>query len=448
MAQALATPDSYAAHFRAFERDLPADGPEWLRDTRRRAFSRFRELGFPTARRGNEKWKYTNVGPIADTAFGYPSDAGAQVELADIRRIAPWDDGWARIVFVNGRYAPALSAPPSTTDGVRVSNLAEAAPADGDAVQRHLARLATFEDDGFTALNTAFLRDGAFVSVPEGGAPPSPLHLIFVTTGGSEATVSYPRTLILAGANSTLNVIETYVSLAPGRSFSNAVTEIVLGDGARVQHHKLLLESDDAFHVGTSRVHQGSDSTFTSTAFARGSAIARNDIQVLLDAPGSSCFLNGLYLTAGSQHIDNYINIDHAKPHTTSRLVYRGIVDGKSRAVFGGTVLVRPGAVKADAYQEDKNLLLSEEAEVDSKPGLEIYADDVKCGHGATAGTIAEDAVFYMRSRGLDLETAMTLLIKGFAGAIIDTVEVGPLRGYLDRLVSRVLRGVHLGQES
>ncbi len=249
----------------------------------------------------------------------------------------------------------------------------------------------------------------------------------------------------MAGANSELTVIESYVSLTSARYFTDAVTEIVVGDGARVEHYKLLLESEEAFHVASSRVYQGHDSTFSSTLFARGAAIARNDIQVLLDAPGSSCFLNGLYVTTGSQHIDSYINIDHAKPHTTSRLYYRGILDGKSRAVFGGTVFVRPGADKADSHQEDKNLILSEDAEVASKPSLEIYADDVKCGHGATAGMIAEDAIFYMRSRGLDLETATAFLIRGFARGILDSIRVDRLRLFSERLTARALRGSRFG---
>ena len=222
------------------------------------------------------------------------------------------------------------------------------------------------------------------------------------------------------------------------------MTEIAVGDGAQIEHYRLLLESRDAFHVGTTWLSQGEDSAFHSTSFARGAALGRNNLQALLDAPGSSCFLHGLYMTSGKQHFDSNINIDHAKPHTTSRLYYKGILDGQSKAVFGGRVLVRPGAAKTDAHQADKNLILSEEAEVDSKPSLEIYADDVKCGHGATAGAVAEDALFYMRSRGLDVQTATTLLIKGFANEIIDTIRVSPLRTYLERLVLEAIPGFRL----
>jgi len=448
MAPALATQDRYLKDFQAFEGSLPLEGPPWLQELRRQALSRFSELGFPTARKGNEPYKYTDVGPIAKAAFRYPFDGSPQVEPAAIRAVAPWHDSWLSVVFVNGRYSQALSTAPAALLGARLMNLAEAVRSDGDVVERHLARYATFQDDGFTALNTAFLQDGAFVHVPKDGALPSPLHLIFLAAGNGQPTVSYPRTLIVAGSYSKLTVIESYVGLAPARYFTDAVTEIVLGDGAQVEHYRLLLEGTEAFHVGTSRVYQGRDSTFTSTSFVKGAAIGRNNLSVLLDAPGSSSFLHGLYMTTGSQHIDNYINIDHVKPYCTSRLYYKGILAGKSKAVFGGIVLVRPGAVKTDAEQKDKNLLLSEEAEVDSKPSLEIYADDVKCGHGATAGTVAEDALFYMRSRGLDLETATLFLIKGFAREIIDTVQVEPLRAYLERSVSAALPGFQLGQQS
>lgn len=446
MAQAIATRDRYLSDFQAFQEGAAAGSPPWLRELRERAFSRFSELGFPTARRGNEPWKYTNVAPIAKTEFEYLSEVAPEVSIEELRRLAPWDDGWTALVFVDGRYAPALSAAAGDLGGARVASLAEAARSDARPLERHLARYASFESEAFTALNTAFLDDGAFIYLPDGVSLPAPLHLVFVSAGGAEPTVAYPRTLIVAGANASLTVVESYVSLSAGRRFTNAVTEIVLGEGARVSHHKLLLESTESYHVGVSRVYQERDSTFSSLSFAGGAALGRNDLLVLLDAPGSASYLHGLYVTTGSQHIDNYINIDHRKPHTTSRLYYRGILDGKSHAVFGGTVFVRPGADKADAHQEDKNLLLSADAEVDSKPSLEIYADDVKCGHGATAGTVADDAIFYMKSRGLDLETASSLLIKGFAAGILDTIELPPLRSHLEKVVGQRLSGIRFGQ--
>ncbi|MCH7712680.1 MAG: Fe-S cluster assembly protein SufD, partial [Chloroflexi bacterium] len=234
-----------------------------------------------------------------------------------------------------------------------------------------------------------------------------------------------------------VTINESFVSMPDSvgsAHFTNVVTEIVLDEGARVEHHHLVNQGPNAYHVGHIRVSQKRDSTFSSSSFAIGSALARIDIQVTLDGPGSSCNLDGLYLTKDSQHLDNLINIDHASPHTTSNLRYKGILDGDSRAVFGGTVLVRKDSQKATAHQSDKNLLLSDSAEVDSKPSLLIYADDVQCGHGATAGNIDPVALFYLRSRGLDHETASKFLIHAFAGEIIQAVQLEPLREYLDQL--------------
>ena len=443
MAQVLAKDNKYMSDFQAFERELGAGEPMWFRQIRQLGLARFSELGFPTARRGNEKWKYTSVLPIERANFGYPFDTDlGQVTFDEIRHHAPWADDWPRLVFVDGRYSDALSAGPSQANAVRVTNLADAIHDDRSTVEGHLARYAVPENDGFASLNTAFLRDGAFVHAQAGESLNSPLHLLFISTERGQPTVSHPRTLVVASPDSHMTVIESYVSLSSAPRFTNSVTEIVVEDGAQIQHYKLLLDGAESFHVGVTRVHQGRDSTFSSGCFARGAALARNDLQVTLDEQGSSCSLNGLYMTSGTQHIDNYINIDHAKPHTTSRLYYKGILDGKSRAVFGGTVLVRRDAQKADAQQADKNLILSEEAEVDSKPSLLIYADDVKCGHGATAGHIDEDALFYMRSRGLNLEEANRLLVQGFASEIIDTVKLEPLRAYLDRSFLRKLPNI------
>lgn len=406
--------------------------PAWLTQLREQAWARFDQLGLPVVRRGNEKWKYTDVRPVANVAFEHSLGLEPHADPGQLQKAAPWDESWINLVFVDGHYSPNISSPPS--GDIYVGSLAEAAQSHQELVQNHLAQQASFEDDGFVALNTAFLQDGAFVHVPEGAVLSAPVHLIFVTTGKEQPRVTYPRTLLVAGSNSQVTLIESYVSLADARFLTDAVTEIMLEDGAKVSHYRLLLESTEAYHVGVSRVYQSQDSSFTSVSFAKGAAIGRNDFQVLLDAQGASCTLNGLYLTTGTQHMDNYINIDHAKPNGTSRLLYKGILDGKSRAVFGGNVMVRQEAQKTDAQQTDKNLLLSLDAEVDSKPSLLIYADDVKCGHGATAGHIDDDTLFYMQSRGLDVDTASQILIHAFASEIIDTVELTPLREYLDRL--------------
>ncbi len=383
-------------------------GPAWLADLRAAGWERFSELGFPTARRGNERWKYTAVAPISRVNFAYPFLTTESTENAEI------DLGFA-----------AISASSAFDEEAEI--------------RQHLGSLAPMDNDGFTALNTAFLRDVAVVRVPDGAEEPMAVHVNHngLPDIGDQRYARHPRTLILAGRNASLAVVETYTGPKGPRYFTNAVTEIVVGEGARVDHYRLLDESPEAFHVGTTRVHQQRDSSFSSASFALGTTLARNDFAVTLDGAGAYCSLNGLYYTGQGQHIDNLISIDHAEPHCTSRLNYKGILDGNSRAVFGGEVMVRRNAQKSDAQQTDKNLLLSEDAEVDSKPSLMIYADDVQCAHGATAGQIDAQTLFYLRSRGLDLETASRMLVQAFAREIVDTVRPETLRNYLESLFDR-----------
>lgn len=425
----------YAKSFRAFGERSNHSNQAWTRGLRDHAWNRFTELGFPTARRGNERWKYTNVRPVASAQFSVPVDLDPDLgpDGAILRLAVPWQDSWVNMVFVDGIFSAALSNNGKQTGHPQAASLLQVMATDGSLIQEHLGQYASVDDDGFTALNTAFLHDGAYVHIPAKKVGPEILNLIYVNTQRSQPKATFPRTLVLAGRDSQVTITESYVSLAQGESFTNAVTEIVLEEGAQVEHYRLLKESSRSFHVGTTRVSQAQDSRFTSTSFAFGMALARNDLQVDLTGPGSSCELNGLYLTTGGQHMDNLINIDHASPYTSSDLFYKGVLDGRSKAIFGGTVLVRQDSQKVKARQTDKNLLLSKYAEVDSKPSLLIYADDVQCGHGATAGHIDPEALFYLRSRGLDLATANRFLVHAFAGEIIDTVNIEPLRNYLDQ---------------
>jgi len=428
MTQAVATYEQYEADFRKLQEARPSD-PEWLKELRNAAFGRFQELGFPVARKGNEPWKYTDVRPIAAETFPYETGAAAGVDAA---QLFPFDDGMARVAFVNGRFSQELSTP--SPDGLVAMSLAQALAEHGEDVQRHLAQHAPYADEGFTALNTAFLADGAFVLAE--GAVQSPLHVVYITT---ERLVMHPRTLIVGRPTSELSVVESYVSATGGAHFTNAVTEVALEEGAQVNHRRLLLENQEAYHIANTRVHQSRDSVYRSLVYEAGGGLVRNDLTVLLDAEGAEAYLKGLYVTAGKQHVDNNVNIDHAKPHGYSRLYYKGILDEQSRAVFGGLVMVRPGADKSDAHQEDKNLILSHEAEIDSKPALEIYADDVKAGHGATAGAIADEALFYMQSRGIDPERAMLFLVRGFVSEILDSVTIEPLRKWLEERTTQAL---------
>jgi Fe-S cluster assembly protein SufD len=443
MTQTTAVYESYARRFRALQAARPE--PAWLQELRGQALGRFLDLGFPTARHGNEPWKYTDVGPIARTAFGEPPQR-PQLSLEALRRALPWRPSWRRAVFVGGLFRPDLSHLPGPQEGVTVLPLAQALREGNGLLEGHLARYAPYQDDAFTALNTALFQDGALVLVPEGAEPPHPLHLTFIAPQAQEPYVHYPRLLVLLGRQARLRLVESYLGPQAGTYLTAAVREFALGEGAALEHYHLLLEGEGAYHVGQARFYQQRDSHLRSLFFGRGCAIGRNDVRVELDGPGGEAYLYGLYVTSGQQHLDNYINIDHIKPHCTSRLFYRGVLDGQSHAIFGGTVYVRPGAVKTDAEQEDKNLLLSREAEVDSKPALEIYADDVKCGHGAAAGAVAEEALFYMLTRGLDPLLAQGLLIKGFAAAVLDEVRLPVLRSHLERLLVQSLPRLRAGE--
>ena len=430
MTQTLTRHEQYTTDFHALN---GAEQPEWLRDIRATAWEQFLAVGLPTARRGNEPYKYTNIAPIADAELALAPDGDADFHADELSELASTQGGHARLVFIDGRYSDALSSVPDGTDGVSVSTLADAIQSGNGTVATHLARYADIQEDGFIALNTAFIGDGALIEIADGVSFESPLNLVFVTTNGTQ-TVSHPRVLVVAGRGSSATIVESYIGVQGNRCLTNSVAEIVLEDDATLDHYRLLMESEDAFHVGVARVEQGAGSVYNSKVFERQVGLGRFDLYTSIDGENASCDLKGLYFTSGRQHMDNYINIDHKKPYTNSRLYYKGILDGRSRAVFGGTVYVQEGAIKVDSHQEDKNLVLSPDAEVDSKPSLFIWADDVKCGHGATAGNIDLDTVFYMRSRGIDLETASRLLIYGFASEIIDTVEDDGLRSYLERL--------------
>lgn len=431
MPQTLTSLDRYASDFQR----LRQSGPDWLRTLRSEAFERFQHLGFPTARQGNEVWKYTDIRPIANEVFEYSQPQPTRRTSFRLTDILPFDSGLIRIAVIDGRFSPEHSTGLDSS-GLRAMSLASAIDENSDLLQQHLGQHANWHDDAFIALSTAFIHDGLFIHATE--PLQTPVHLVYASTATHPA-VTHPRTLIVGAPLSQQTLIESYVSPSAQRHFTNAVTEIALGDGAILDHYRLLLENDQAYHIGYTRATLGRDSSFRSLAYAAGGDLTRNDVRVLLDATGCETDLRGLYITSNTQHVDNNVNIDHAQPHTTSRLYYKGILDDESKAVFGGTVFVRPGADKTDAHQQDKNLLLSHEAEVASKPALEIYADDVKAGHGATAGTLADEALFYMQSRGIDEFTAQQLLVRGFASEILDTITIEALREWLEARTTVIL---------
>lgn len=422
------------AYLESFQKGFALNGPVWLQRIRAEGMACFEEKGFPTHR--EEDWKYTNVAPIAKATFTPSWDCiRGEEPRFDIGPFTFGEPNWSRLVFVNGVYSEALSCASNLPEGVRVTTMADAIARESEVIEEHLSRYASYHDNAFTALNTAFIHDGAFIYVPEGKVVEEPIHLLFVAAGSREAIVSHPRNLVIVGRGSTATIIESYVCLSNGAYFNNAVTEIVTGSDTQVEYYKLQRESETAFHVGTTQVHQGRDSRFSSFYLDIGAKLARHNLNVLLDGNGSECNLDGLYFVTGEQHIDNHTMVDHLSSHTTSRQLYKGILGGRSRAVFNGKVVTRKGTIQVDANQTNKNLLLSDYAQANTKPQLEIFADDVKCGHGATVGQLDEDAVFYMNSRGIDHENARTLLTYGFARDVVDRIRIERVRAVLDDLV-------------
>jgi Fe-S cluster assembly protein SufD len=417
--------------------ERPRGGSRWLQDLRDHAASRFVELGFPSVR--DEEWRFTNVTPIAATEFRVapPLKLDAKALESFLYADAPF-----RLVVVNGRVSPELSRTAGLPTGLKFGSLATAATEQADIVGRYLGQLADTNVRAFAALNTAFTHDGAFVYVPDGLVCEQPLQILFISVSdGPVASISHPRTLIVAGDRSQLQIVETYVSAEGQKHFTNAVTEVVAGEDAVLDHYKVEEESVDAFHIASMHIHAARSSNVSTHAFTLGGRIVRNDIVAVLDGEGAECTLNGLYLADGERLVDTHTTIDHAKPHCPSHEIYKGILGGRARAVFNGKIIVRIDAQKTDAKQTNRALLLSDHATINTKPQLEIFADDVKCTHGAAIGQLDDDAIFYLRARGLTYLEARDMLIHAFAGEILERVKIEPLRRALeDELYAQLAR--------
>jgi Fe-S cluster assembly protein SufD len=409
------TRDHYLAEFRKASKSLPGLGP-----VRQAAVERFGQIGLPAG--SEEAWRFTDITPIVETPFRPVTRPGDPARVADLAR-GPLQK--CQLTFVDGLYAPRLS-----TLELPVGVTAEPLPFRDEKLADHLGRLAPVDGRAFVALNTAFMRDGAFVRVARGVRLEPPLHLLFLSTDRGAPFVTHPRILVVAEEDAHLSVVESFVGLS-GVYLTNAVTEISIGDRASVDYTKVQRESHQAYHVAALQVRQGRGSVFRSNSIALGAAISRNDAGTELAGEGSEATLNGLFEGTGRQVVDNHTTIDHASPNTTSRELYKGILGGQSRGVFDGRILVRAAAQKTNAMQASRNLLLSKDALVNTKPQLEILANDVKCKHGATVGQLDENVLFYLRSRGIGLADARRLLIHAFASEILDQIAVDGVRKQL-----------------
>jgi Fe-S cluster assembly protein SufD len=424
------TPESSIEGYRLdFERgDKVSSEPAWLRETRRSALAVFEEIGYPTMK--DEDWHFTNVAPIGEKIFGQASK-GAPVSDDVVARFGHGQD-WHAIVFVNGRLSSGIANLPQ---GITIESLGSAIARDSDVLQRHFAKLATPESGSFTALNAALSTDGVVLRISADAVVEKPVHLLFIADSAAEGSAVHTRNLVLAERHSQCTIIESYVTIGADTYFTNAVTEVFVDEGARLGHYKLQNESRNAFHVGTIQVHQARNSRYESFSFAMGARLSRTNVYTTLAGDAAEAVLNGLYMVDGSQHVDHQTRIEHVAPNCPSHELYKGILDGNSHGVFNGKVYVHPAAQKTDGKQSNNNLLLSDGARIDTKPQLEIFADDVKCTHGATVGRLDEIALFYMRSRGIGPSQARRLLTYAFAADVLEKIELEPLREALEAQV-------------
>ena len=420
------------SELRAQERE-----PVWLRQLREEAWTRFSEKGFPTTR--DEDWRFTNLAALAKTPFRRAAKMQTGALAGQLEKYL-LKDAACQLVFINGHFAPELSKVESLPEGLEVCSLERAIDCglEGCApmgIEQHLGRYADTNRDVFTALNTALWEDGAYVRVRRGKHFEQPVHLLYVTAGEGAELMTHPRTLVIAEENSHAAVIEDYVSLGDEAAFSNAVTEFVAGEGANVAHLLAERENLASFNVSTLRIELAKSANVSSHSVLLGGGLVRNNVHPVLNGEGAECLINGLFMGAGHQHLDNYMLVEHAQPHCNSRQFYNGILAGQARGVFHGRIVVHKDAQKTDAKQTNRNLLLSDSARIDTKPQLEIYADDVKCTHGATIGRVDENALFYLRSRGLDEASARHALLLAFANECLERMNSQPVRDHLERLV-------------
>ncbi len=406
---------------------------DWFSKQRQSAFDIFQESGFPNTR--VEDWKYTDVKPIAKNTFSNITESNVASDNNEIDEILIKDLDCVNLVFINGAYSEKYSDIKNISSKIVIKSMADALINDESLLKKHLTKHINQELNSFTALNTAFIQDGAYINISANTNIDKPINITYISRDSNHPFVTHPRNLIVMGENSNATIIENYVGSGKVNYFTNSVTETVLLQGAVLKHYKIQQEGSSAFHIASLNTSQSKDSRFESHLVSIGGALVRNNINASLNEEGAEIIMNGLYMTEDVQHVDNHTRVDHLKPHTQSHQNYRGVLNGKSRGVFNGKVVVHPQAQKIEAYQNNANLLLSDDAEIDTKPELEIYADDVKCTHGATVGQLDDDMLFYLRSRAVDEKTARSLLTYAFADEVISEINIKEIQNKLERLI-------------
>ncbi|HVO73748.1 MAG TPA: Fe-S cluster assembly protein SufD [Ignavibacteriaceae bacterium] len=423
----------YLENFETFQNNLNGGSRQPINNLRKDAILKFSELNFPTTK--DEEWKYTNISPLLKHHFK-PASANYKVEKTKVDQFRFNDFEAYLAVFINGTFAPDLSELENLPGGVVISSLDNAINSSHPAVQKYFSKYADYSRHIFTSLNTAFTKDGSFIYIPDREIIEKPIHILFISLSDGEKILSQPRNLFSIGKNSQVKILEHFVSLDEGVYFTNSVSEISAGENAIISHVKLQEESKNSFHIHRIEVELERSSNFSSHSISLGGSISRNDLNVRFNGEGGESTLNGLYLTEREQLYDTHTMIDHAKPYCTSHEHYKGILDNRSRGVFNGKVMVRKDAQKTNAFQENNNIILSAEALVNTKPQLEIFADDVKCTHGATIGQLDMDSMFYLKSRGIGQDTARAILIHAFASDVIKSIPLEPVRNYAESILT------------
>ena len=426
--------DWYLSNFGEFEKRLNGGKESFVHTKRKEALSNFSRLEFPTIK--DEEWKYTSIVPLLKYNF-VPSYEKKEVSKDFIKSLLFDELEHSLIVFINGRYSVEHSDLLNLPKGVIVGSIAEEMKKNNEVLQKHFGKYANYQNHIFTALSTAYTDDGAFIYIPSGKIVEEPIHIVFIAASEDEKILVQPRNLFVAEKSSQVTIIEHYVSADEGIHFTNAVTEIVAEENAVVDHIKLQEESKKAFHIARMEVDQERNSSFASHLISTGADLSRNEFNARFNDEGGECKLNGLFMIDGTQLFDAHTLMDHAKPYCNSHEHYKGILDEKSRGVFNGKVIVRQDAQKTNAFQENNNILLSDEALVNTKPQLEIFADDVKCSHGATIGQMDEDAKFYLESRGIGEETSKSILLHAFASDVITSIKIESIRNYIEEIITK-----------
>jgi Fe-S cluster assembly protein SufD len=425
--------DWYISNFGEFEKRLNGGKESSIHQKRKDALSNFSRLDFPTIK--DEEWKYTNIAPLLKYNF-VPSIEKKIVSKHFIKSLLFDEMEHSLIVFINGSFSSENSILLNMPEGVIVDSIANQIKRNNEVLLKYFGKYADHQNHIFTALSTAYTEDGAFIYVPAGKIIEEPIHIIFVTDSGREKILTQPRNLFVAEKNSQVTIIEHYVGNKGEIYFTNSVTEIVAEENAIVDHIKLQEESKKAFHIARMEVDQERSSNFGSHLISTGADLTRNEFNARFNDEGGECTLNGLYMIDGTQLFDAHTLMDHAKPHCNSHEHYKGILDDKSRGVFNGKIIVRQDAQKTNAFQENNSILLSDEALVNTKPQLEIFADDVKCSHGATIGQMDDDAKFYLKSRGIGEEASKGILLHAFASNVITSIKIESVRNYIEKIIT------------